>query len=70
MYRVGKNAYAHSTYVRKDRKQVMRFCAQLAEEQGMTLSRFLTDIVLDYLEGNLVYRRELERSIRRRSAKK
>jgi hypothetical protein len=48
----------------------MRFCAQLAEEQGMTLSRFLTDIVLDYLEGNLVYRRELERSIRRRSAKK
>jgi hypothetical protein len=69
VYKVGKSALAHSTYVRKDRKQVMRFCAQLAESEGQTLSRFLTDIVLDYLEGNLVYRQELRRKIARRAKK-
>jgi hypothetical protein len=69
VYKVGKSALAHSTYVRKDRKQVMRFCAQLAESEGSTLSRFLTDIVLDYLEGNLVYRQELRRKIARRAKK-
>jgi len=62
MYRlknIKTQAWGHSMYIRRDRKSVLKFCAKLAEEQGISLSRFLTNLAEDFLDGNLQYKRSL-----------
>jgi hypothetical protein len=55
MYRVGKHAYAHSVYIREDHTRVMRFARQIAEQRGVSFSRFQTEIVAAFLTGEIDY---------------